>query len=123
VNITNIISRKQNGLSTPRQELESFIDHYIHGKITDAEMTGWMKAVCSYGMEAEELTGFIEVMVHSGKCMDFSHLDMFVADKHSTGGVGDKISLILAPLLASAGMEIPMISGRALGHTGGTLDK
>ena len=123
MNVSDIISWKKNGLSTPRQELESFIDQYVHGKITDTEMTGWLKAVCAHGMDAEELTGFIEIMVHSGKCMDFSHLDMFVADKHSTGGIGDKISLILAPLLASAGMAIPMISGRALGHTGGTLDK
>ena len=123
MNVSDIISRKQNGLSTPKYELESFINHYVHGQVSDAEMTAWLKAVCSHGMEAEELTGFIEIMVHSGKQMDFSHLDMFVADKHSTGGVGDKISLILAPLLAAAGMAIPMISGRALGHTGGTLDK
>ena len=123
MNVSDIISRKQNGLSTPKHELESFINHYVHGQVSDAEMTAWLKAVCSHGMEAEELTGFIEIMVHSGKRMDFSHLDMFVADKHSTGGVGDKISLILAPLLAAAGMAIPMISGRALGHTGGTLDK
>ena len=123
MNVSDIIPRKQNGLSTPNHELESFIKHYVHGQVSDAEMTAWLKAVCSHGMEAEELTGFIEIMVHSGKRMDFSHLDMFVADKHSTGGVGDKISLILAPLLAAAGMAIPMISGRALGHTGGTLDK
>ena len=123
MNVSDIISRKQNGLSTPKYELESFINHYVHGQVSDAEMTAWLKTVCFHGMEAEELTGFIEIMVHSGKQMDFSHLDMFVADKHSTGGVGDKISLILAPLLAAAGMAIPMISGRALGHTGGTLDK
>ena len=123
MNVSDIISRKQNGLSTPKHELESFINHYVHGQVSDAEMTAWLKTVCSHGMEAEELTGFIEIMVHSGKQMDFSHLDMFVADKHSTGGVGDKTSLILAPLLAAAGMAIPMISGRALGHTGGTLDK
>ena len=123
MNVSDIISRKQNGLSTPKYELESFINHYVHGQVSDAEMTAWLKTVCFHGMEAEELTGFIEIMVHSGKQMDFSHLDMFVSDKHSTGGVGDKISLILAPLLAAAGMAIPMISGRALGHTGGTLDK
>ena len=123
MNVSDIIPRKQNGLSTPKHELESFINHYVHEQVSDAEMTAWLKAVCSHGMEAEELTGFIEIMVHSGKRMDFSHLDMFVSDKHSTGGVGDKISLILAPLLAAAGMAIPMISGRALGHTGGTLDK
>jgi len=123
LNVSDIISRKQNGLSTPKNELESFINDYVRGKVSDAEMTGWLKAVYRHGMEAEELTGFIEIMVNSGKRMDFSHLDMFVADKHSTGGVGDKISLILAPLLAAAGMAIPMISGRALGHTGGTLDK
>ena len=114
---------KQNGFSTPKHELESFIINYVQGQVSDAEMTAWLKAVCTHGMESEELSGLIEIMVDSGKRLDFSHLDIFVADKHSTGGVGDKISLILAPLLAAAGMAIPMISGRALGHTGGTLDK
>ena len=114
---------KQNGFSTPKRELESFIINYVQGQVSDAEMTAWLKAVCTHGMESEELSGLIEIMVDSGKRLDFSHLDIFVADKHSTGGVGDKISLILAPLLAAAGMAIPMISGRALGHTGGTLDK
>ncbi len=123
MNTSKIISRKQKGFSAPKHELESFIHNYVQGHVSDAEMTEWLKAVFENGMEAEELSDFIEIMVNSGKRLDFSHLNTFVADKHSTGGVGDKISLILAPLLAAAGMAIPMISGRALGHTGGTLDK
>jgi pyrimidine-nucleoside phosphorylase len=123
LNISDIISRKQKGFSAPKYELEPFINNYVQGHVSDEEMTNWLKAVFEHGMEPEELNGFIEIMVNSGKRLDFSHLNTFVADKHSTGGVGDKISLILAPLLAAAGMAIPMISGRALGHTGGTLDK
>ena len=118
-----IIYRKQKGLAASKRELESFINNYVNDQISDSEMTEWLKAVCIHGMTAEELSGFIDIMVHSGKHMDFSHLDSFVGDKHSTGGVGDKISLILAPLLSAAGVAVPMISGRALGHTGGTLDK
>ena len=75
------------------------------------------------GMNDDELFSLVEIMVNSGEKMDFSYLEKFTADKHSTGGVGDKVSLILAPLMAAAGLAIPMISGRGLGHTGGTLDK
>ncbi len=123
VNIFNIISKKKNGVSALKSELESFINQYVSGSISDKEMTPWLQAVFKFGMSPRELKYFTQVMVDSGQRMDFSHLGKFVADKHSTGGVGDKVSLILAPLLASAGMAIPMISGRALGHTGGTLDK
>jgi len=82
-----------------------------------------LMAIYFNGMDDDELFSLVEIMVNSGKKMDFSNLDLFVADKHSTGGVGDKVSIILAPLLAAAGLAIPMISGRSLGHTGGTLDK
>jgi pyrimidine-nucleoside phosphorylase len=86
-------------------------------------MTALLMAIFFNGMDDDELYSLVDIMVNSGEKMDFSNLECFVADKHSTGGVGDKVSIILAPLLAEAGLAIPMISGRGLGHTGGTLDK
>jgi len=123
MNPSSLISQKQHGISASEADLKSFIYRYVKGGVSDSDMTEWLKAVMIHGMNSDELKGFIRIMVESGEQMNFSHLNSFVGDKHSTGGVGDKISIILAPLLATAGCVIPMISGRALGHTGGTLDK
>jgi pyrimidine-nucleoside phosphorylase len=95
----------------------------MEGSIADYQMTALLMAIFFNGMDDDELYSLVDIMVNSGEKMDFSNLECFVADKHSTGGVGDKVSIILAPLLAEAGLAIPMISGRGLGHTGGTLDK
>ena len=121
--IQSIISNKQKNISNTKEDLDFLIKNYVENKISDEEMTDWLKAVFNFGMSSKELKEFTQIMVNSGERLDFSDLNKFVADKHSTGGVGDKISLILAPLLASADMAVPMISGRSLGHTGGTLDK
>ena len=118
-----LIKRKRDGLPLPREDLKRFIQGYVNGTVTDYQMAALLMAVYFKGMTDDELFSLVEIMLNSGERMDFSHLDSYVADKHSTGGVGDKISIILGPLLAAAGLAIPMISGRSLGHTGGTLDK
>ncbi|MCH8069115.1 MAG: thymidine phosphorylase [Candidatus Marinimicrobia bacterium] len=101
----------------------SIIRGYSQGTISDKEMTAWLKMVYVKGLTDDETILLVDAMISSGATMDFSHLGTYVADKHSTGGVGDKVSLILGPLMAASGLAIPMITGRSLGHTGGTLDK
>jgi len=119
----SLINAKVLGNSQLPEEIITLIHHYSKGRIDDAQMTNWLKAVCEHGMSHEETFAVVEAMMSSGSKMDFSHIEGFKCDKHSTGGVGDKVSLILGPLMAAAGLVIPMISGRSLGHTGGTLDK
>ena len=118
-----IIKQKQNGDHLSPIDLQKFILDYVSGLIPDYQMSALLMSIFFNGMNDDELFSLVEIMVNSGEKMDFSHLEKFTADKHSTGGVGDKVSLILAPLMAAAGLAIPMISGRGLGHTGGTLDK
>ena len=118
-----IIKQKQNGDHLSPIDLQKFILDYVSGLIPDYQMSALLMSIFFNGMSDDELFSLVEIMVNSGEKMDFSHLEKFTADKHSTGGVGDKVSLILAPLMAAAGLAIPMISGRGLGHTGGTLDK
>ncbi len=120
---TEIIKKKRAGHTLSKTELQSFLNNYVSGTIPDYQMSALLMAIFFQGMGDEEISYFVEIMLNSGRRMDFSHLDTFPADKHSTGGVGDKVSIVLGPLLASAGLAIPMISGRSLGHTGGTLDK
>ena len=118
-----IIKQKRDGAHLSKDHLGEFIQNYVEGSISDYQMTALLMAIFFNGMDDDELYSLVDIMVNSGEKMDFSNLECFVADKHSTGGVGDKVSIILAPLLAEAGLAIPMISGRSLGHTGGTLDK
>ena len=118
-----IIKQKRDGAHLSKDHLCEFIQSYMEGSIADYQMTALLMAIFFNGMDDDELYSLVDIMVNSGEKMDFSNLECFVADKHSTGGVGDKVSIILAPLLAEAGLAIPMISGRGLGHTGGTLDK
>ena len=118
-----IIKQKRDGAHLSKDHLGEFIQNYVEGSISDYQMTALLMAIFFNGMDDDELYSLVDIMVNSGEKMDFSNLECFVADKHSTGGVGDKVSIILAPLLAEAGLAIPMISGRGLGHTGGTLDK
>ena len=123
MNIDQLITSKLSGNSHSSEEI-TFVTHaYSRGELSDKEMGAWTQAVYSHGMTDDESIALVKAMLNSGKKMDFSHLPNFVADKHSTGGVGDKVSLILGPLMAEAGLAIPMISGHSLGHTGGTLDK
>ena len=119
----DIIRIKRNKGEIPAPDLKQFIWEYSHEKISDKKMTKLLKAIFKNGMTRKEIFALTESMIDSGEKMDFSFLSNYVADKHSTGGVGDKVSIILGPLMAAAGLSIPMISGRSLGHTGGTLDK
>lgn len=123
MNLKSLASRKANGEAIPGKELAIFITAYVDGQITDDDMTPFLKSVHSNGMTIEETIAFTEVMLNSGDRVQISGIDAYLADKHSTGGVGDKVSIVLAPLMAAAGLAIPMLAGRSLGHTGGTIDK
>ncbi len=117
------IIKKRNGGSLSFEELESFIRGYVAGDIPEYQVSAWLMAVYFQGMTPEETSNLTKIMIQSGSTMDLSTLPGPFVDKHSTGGVGDKVSLILAPLAAACGAQVPMMSGRSLGHTGGTLDK
>ncbi len=119
----DIIKKKRDGGVLSRMELEFIIDGYIKGSIPDYQVSALLMAIYFQGATEEEIFALTDIMLHSGKTLDLSFIDGIRIDKHSTGGVGDKVSIILAPLLASAGVIVPMISGRGLGHTGGTADK
>lgn len=123
MNLDTLATKKLEGEANSAAGIRSLIHNYSAGFVSHETMTRWLKAVYENGMTDEEILAVVDAMLTSGETMDFSHLPQFVADKHSTGGVGDKVSLVLGPLMAAAGLAIPMISGRSLGHTGGTLDK
>lgn len=106
-----------------REEIEFLINGYVNGSIPDYQVSSWLMAVFFNGMSFKETACLTDVMLHSGDTIDLTDLHGPFVDKHSTGGVGDKISLPLAPITAACGLTVPMMSGRALGHTGGTLDK
>jgi pyrimidine-nucleoside phosphorylase len=119
----DVIMKKRSGGELNREEIAFLISGYVEGTIPDYQISAWAMAVFFQGMSPEETAALTEVMLKSGEVMDLSGISGPLVDKHSTGGVGDKTSLILAPLTASLGIKDPMMSGRALGHTGGTLDK
>ncbi len=120
---SNLISKKRDGSNLKKNDVQLFFNGYLIGEVTDAQMSAMLMAIYFNGMDEEEVFSLVEVMLKSGKTLDFSDSKDFVADKHSTGGIGDKISLILAPIIAGLGLKIPMIAGRGLGFTGGTIDK
>ncbi|MDZ7376968.1 MAG: thymidine phosphorylase [candidate division KSB1 bacterium] len=115
--------KKRDGSHLSEAEWKSIIDGYVAGLVPDYQMAALLMAIYFQGMSIEETQALTKLMVQSGRTVDFSHLDRMPVDKHSTGGVGDKVSLVLAPLAAAAGVAVPMMSGRGLGHSGGTLDK
>jgi pyrimidine-nucleoside phosphorylase/thymidine phosphorylase len=119
----DIIRKKRDAAELSRQEIEFLIEGVTHDRIPDYQLAAWLMAVVWRGMTRAELAALTESMLHSGVVLDFSDLHAPKVDKHSTGGVGDKTSLVIAPVVAAAGLYEPMISGRGLGHTGGTLDK
>jgi pyrimidine-nucleoside phosphorylase len=119
----DIIFRKRSGQELTAAEIKFFIDGYARGTIPDYQASALAMAVFFKSMTPAETVALTEAMMHTGEVLDFSELPGPKVDKHSTGGVGDKTSLVLGPLVAACGVYVPMISGRGLGHTGGTLDK
>jgi pyrimidine-nucleoside phosphorylase len=119
----DLIRKKRDGGEHSAKELSSLVEAFTRGDVPDYQMSAWMMAVLWRGLSSAETAALTGAMMRSGSVLDLSELPGVKVDKHSTGGVGDKTSLILAPIVAAGGLIVPMISGRGLGHTGGTLDK
>lgn len=123
MNVVTLIKKKRDGKTLTIDEIGFLVNGYVEGKVTDYQFAAFLMAAYLRGLNKWETSALTSVMLFSGKVLDLSSIEGFKIDKHSTGGVGDKTSLILAPIAAAAGVKVPMISGRGLGHTGGTLDK
>lgn len=123
MNIPELIRLKREGNPIPEKDLREFVDGYVTGRVPDYQVSAFLMAVFFRGMAPQEAAILTRSMMESGERFDLSSIHGPKVDKHSTGGVGDKVSLILAPLVAAEGGIVPMVSGRGLGHTGGTLDK
>ncbi|HEY3393025.1 MAG TPA: thymidine phosphorylase [Lacipirellulaceae bacterium] len=123
MNVVNLISKKRDGVELTPDEIGALISGYVRGDVPDYQMSAWAMAVYLRGMTVAETAALTEHMLHSGVTFQWPDGEFPKVDKHSTGGIGDKVSLPLAPLLACCDLQVPMISGRGLGATGGTLDK
>ena len=122
MNIQDIIEIKRDGHKLSKEQIEYFVNNYTNGNITDYQAAALVMAIYINGMDEEEITNLTLAMANSGDILDLSELGI-VVDKHSTGGIGDKVTLILAPIIASLGIPVAKMSGRGLGYTGGTADK
>ena len=123
MNIKEIIAKKRDGLELSKEEIKYFIEEYTRGSVTDYQAAALIMAMYIRGLSKEETTNLTLEMAASGEILDLSELSSIVIDKHSTGGVGDKITIILMPIIASLGVPVAKMSGRGLGFTGGTVDK
>jgi pyrimidine-nucleoside phosphorylase len=123
MNICALLDKKRLGLVHTREELAFIVDSLMNNSMPDYQLSAWLMAVCCRGLNLDETAWLTELYVHSGQRLDFSAAGGVVVDKHSTGGVGDKTTLVLAPMLAACGVKIAKLSGRGLGFTGGTIDK
>ena len=122
MNVSQLLIKKRDGGTLDEAEIRFIVDGFTHGSIPEYQMAAFLAFVFCKGMTSQETQALTRVMMESGRVLSWSR-ERFYVDKHSTGGVGDKISLCLAPLVAACGVPVPMMSGRGLGHTGGTLDK
>ena len=123
MNIKEIIDKKRLGCELSNDEIKYVVESYVDGSIPDYQMTALLMAICTRAMNFNETLTLTDTMLNSGEILDLSSIEGVVADKHSTGGIGDKVTLILAPILASCGVKVAKMSGRGLGFTGGTIDK
>lgn len=123
MNLIEIIDKKRLGKCLTYDELKFFFEGYLNGSITDYQMSSLLMAICIQGMQDQEIFDLTEIFINSGDILDLSQIDGVTVDKHSTGGVGDKTTLIVGPIVASLGLKVPKMSGRGLGFTGGTIDK
>jgi pyrimidine-nucleoside phosphorylase len=121
--VYEVLNRKRRGEPLQPAEIEEFVNRYTAGSLPDYQMSALLMAIAIHGMTPQEMATLTQVMLNSGERWDLRKEYDFIADKHSTGGVGDKVSLVLSPWVAACGVQIGMLSGRGLGHTGGTLDK
>lgn len=123
MNIIDIINKKRVGEELSKEELTFMFNGYLEGTVKDYQMSSLLMAICINGMTKQEIFDLVDIFIKSGDVLDLSSLPGIKVDKHSTGGVGDKVSLIIGPIVASCGVVVPKMSGRGLGHTGGTIDK
>ena len=121
--ITDIINKKRLGKTLTKEELEFIFNGYLKKKVKDYQMSALLMAICINGMSDEEIFNLTDIFIKSGDILDFSDIKGIKVDKHSTGGVGDKTTMVIAPIVASLGVPVIKMSGRGLGHTGGTIDK
>lgn len=123
MNIVDIINKKRNNLELTKEELEYAFNGYMNKTVKDYQMSALLMAICINGLSDEEVFSLTDIFIRSGNTIDLSMIPGVKVDKHSTGGVGDKTTLVIAPIVASLGIKVPKMSGRGLGYTGGTIDK